>query len=284
MVCSALQCSKNFLVIKIAALFLLADLLYKDYYFDHKFSLTTSSDSGLGLAASGLKIDQLFIGDISTQYKSGRTVVDVKIDSNSNVATTVTVNEIVSGLKTSFSFKTPDQTSGKVDVQYLHERAAINSSIGLSSTPLLELAATIGTRELSLGAEVGFDSASASFTKYNSGIGYNKPDFSASLILADKGETLRASYFHLFNPANGAAVAAEISHRFKTSENSFSIGSCHSLDHLTTLKTRFSNSGKVALLCQHEWRPKSFVTLSAEYDPKAVRAPSRLGLAVALKP
>lgn len=47
MVCSALQCSKNFLVIKIAALFLLADLLYKDYYFDHKFSLTTSSDSGL---------------------------------------------------------------------------------------------------------------------------------------------------------------------------------------------------------------------------------------------
>ncbi|KAJ6830576.1 mitochondrial outer membrane protein porin 6 [Iris pallida] len=73
-------------------------------------------------------------------------------------------------------------------------------------------------------------------------------------------------------------------HRFNTLENSFSIGSSHNLDPLTKVKTRFSNNGKVAVLCQHEWRPKSLVTLSAEYDPKAVMAPSRMGLALALKP
>jgi voltage-dependent anion channel protein 2 len=55
--------------------------------------------------------------------------------------------------------------------------------IGLASTPLVELAATIGINEFSVGAEVGFDSSSASVTKYNSGIGYNKSDFSASLLL-----------------------------------------------------------------------------------------------------
>jgi voltage-dependent anion channel protein 2 len=59
----------------------------------------------------------------------------------------------------------------------------LNSTIGLASTPLVELAATIGTNELSVGAEVGFDSTSASVTKYNSGIVYNKSDFSASLLL-----------------------------------------------------------------------------------------------------
>ncbi|AQL09500.1 Mitochondrial outer membrane protein porin 4 [Zea mays] len=47
---------------------------------------------------------------------------------------------------------------------------------------------------------------------------------------------------------------------------------------------RFSNSGKVGLLCQHEWRPKSLVTLSAEYDLKVVSAPSRIGMAISLKP
>lgn len=260
------------------------DLLTRDYNFDHKFTLTTLSDAGLGLTTTAVKVDQLFIGDICTKYKSGRTTVDVKVDSSSNVSTAVTVDEIMPGAKASLSFKIPDQMSGKIDVQYLHDHAAINSSIGLTPTPLLEFAATIGSKEFSLGGEVGFNSASASFTKYNAGIGFNKQDLSAALILADKGETLRASYHHVLNPISGAAVAAEMVHRFNTYENSFSIGSCHSVDPLTTVKTRFSNSGKVGFLCQHMWRPKSLVTLSAEYDPKAATGPTKVGLAVALKP
>ncbi|KAF8780082.1 hypothetical protein HU200_001738 [Digitaria exilis] len=262
----------------------LTDLLYKDYNFDQKFSLSTSSNTGLNLTATGVKINEDFIGDIRTQHKSGRTTVDVIIDSDSKVFTTVTVDEALTGLKTSFSFKVPDHKSGKLDLQYAHNRFALNSTIGLTSAPLVELAATVGTSELSLGAEVGFDSASASVTKYNSGIGYNKPDFSASLLLADKGETLKASYIHLFNPTNGATVAAEVTHKLKTKENYFTIGSSHALDSSTLLKTRFSNSGKVGLLCQHEWRPKSLVTLSAEYDPKVVRSPSRFGVAISVKP
>ena len=108
--------------------------------------------------------------------------------------------------------------------------------------------------------------------------------FAFLIFRADKGETLKASYVHVVNPITGAAVAAEIVHRFNTYENTFTIGSCHSLDPLTTLKTRFNNSGKAAVVCQHEWRPKSLITLSAEYDPKAISAPSRVGLALALKP
>jgi voltage-dependent anion channel protein 2 len=71
----------------------------------------------------------------------------------------------------------------QLDVQYLHPHAAIDSSIGLNPNPLLELSAAIGSKDLSLGAEVGFDTASASFTKYNAGIGLNKPDYSAAVLL-----------------------------------------------------------------------------------------------------
>lgn len=71
----------------------------------------------------------------------------------------------------------------QIDMQYLHAHAAISSSIGLAPTPRLELAATVGSKDLNLGAEIGFDTASASFTKYNVGIGFDKQDFSASLIL-----------------------------------------------------------------------------------------------------
>ncbi|KAK9274478.1 hypothetical protein L1049_022081 [Liquidambar formosana] len=260
------------------------DLLTKDYNFDHKFTLSMLSSTGLGLTTTGLKRDQIFVGDINTLYKSGNTAVDVKVDTYSNVSTKVTVNDILPGTRTVFSFKIPDHKSGKLDVQYLHHHAAIDSSIGLNPTPLLELSAAIGSKDLSLGGEVGFDTASASFTKYNAGISFNKPDFSAALFLTDKGQTLKASYFHSLKPHDETTVAAEMTHRFSTYENSFTIGSSHKVDPYTMIKTRFSDNGKVATLCQREWRPKSLITISAEYDTKAINAASKFGVALALKP
>ncbi|KAG0484410.1 hypothetical protein HPP92_008489 [Vanilla planifolia] len=260
------------------------DLLTKDYNFDHKFSLATSSLVGLGITATGVKLGEASFGDISTQYKSGKATVDVKVDTNSTVSATITVNEIVSGAKATFNFKIPDQKCGKLDVQYLQDHVAINSSIGMNTAPILELAAATGTREFCIGAEIGFDSTNATFTKYNAGIGYNQHDFSAALILADKGETLKASYIHFLDPLNKSAVAAEMSHLRKTCENIFTIGTSHALDPLTLVKARISNNSKVAVLCQHEWRPKSLVTVSAEYDPRAVISPSRVGVSLALKP
>lgn len=75
-----------------------------------------------------------------------------------------------------------------------------------------------------------------------------------------------------------------MTHRFSSTENSFSIGSSHALDPQTMVKTRFSGNGKIAMLCQREWRPKSLITLSAEYDSKANNVAPKLGLALALKP
>nr|POF06396.1 mitochondrial outer membrane protein porin 4 [Quercus suber] len=235
------------------------DLLTRDYNFDHKYTLSLEeipygqrvlvqkqSSSFVrarwkGLIATGLKRDQIFVGDINTLYKSGKTTVDVKVDTYSNVSTKVILSDILPSTKAAFSFKIPDHKSGKLDVQYIHPYAAIDSSIGLNPTPLLELSVAIGSKDLSLGAEVGFDTASANFTKYNAGIGMNKPDYSAPVLLTDKGQ-------------------------------------------LTVVKTRFSDNGKVAMLCQHEWRPKSLLTLSAEYDSKASNASPKLGLALSLKP
>lgn len=71
----------------------------------------------------------------------------------------------------------------QLDVHYLHHHAAINSSIGLNPNPRLDVAAAIGSKDVAIGGEIGFDTSSSSFTKYNAGISYNKPDFSAALIL-----------------------------------------------------------------------------------------------------
>ncbi|KAL0288509.1 UNVERIFIED_CONTAM: Mitochondrial outer membrane protein porin 6 [Sesamum calycinum] len=271
------------------------DLLTKDYNYDQKFSLSIPSSTGMGLTATGIKKDQIFVGDISTQYRSGKATVDVKVDTYSNISTKVTY-DVVPGTKAAISFNVPDHKSGKLDVHYIHHHAAINSSIGLNPSPLLEVAAAIGSKDVAIGGEIGFDTSSSSFTKCNAGISFNMPDFSAALIFvpslkfcqgfkaADKGQTVKASFAHLVNPLTGTEVAAEMTHRLSGYENSFSIGSIHKVDPLTLVKTRFSDNGKVAVLSQRQWRPNSIATFSAEYDTKAVNQAPKFGLSIALKP
>ncbi|XP_074573383.1 mitochondrial outer membrane protein porin 6-like [Curcuma longa] len=67
-----------------------------------------------GLTATGIKVNEQFLGDISTQCRNGKTLIDVKVDTNSNVSTTTTVDELLAGAKTKLSFKLPDQKSGKI--------------------------------------------------------------------------------------------------------------------------------------------------------------------------
>ncbi|XP_047942547.1 mitochondrial outer membrane protein porin 4-like [Salvia hispanica] len=145
-----------------------------------------------------------------------------------------------------------------------------NSSIGLNPSPQLEVSAAIGSKDIAIGGEVGFDTSSSSFTKYNAGISFNKQDFSAAVLLIDKGQTVKASYGHVVNPLMGTEVTAEMTHRLSNFQNSFSLGSVHKIDSLTSMKTRFSDDGKIAISSQREWRPKSLVTFSAEYDTKAI--------------
>ncbi|XP_078174969.1 mitochondrial outer membrane protein porin 6-like [Carex rostrata] len=59
------------------------------------------------------------------------------------VSTTVTVNEAITGLKSSFSFKIPDHKSGKLNLQYLNEKIALNCGIGMTTTSLIDCAVSL---------------------------------------------------------------------------------------------------------------------------------------------
>ncbi|KAJ6771309.1 VOLTAGE-DEPENDENT ANION-SELECTIVE CHANNEL [Salix koriyanagi] len=113
------------------------DLLYKDYQSDHKFTVTTYTSSGVAITSTGIKKGDLFLADISSQLKNKNITTDVKVDTNSNLLTTITIDEPAPGLKTIFSFKVPDQRSGKVELQYQHEHAGISTSLGFTANPIV---------------------------------------------------------------------------------------------------------------------------------------------------
>ncbi|KAG7030003.1 hypothetical protein SDJN02_08348, partial [Cucurbita argyrosperma subsp. argyrosperma] len=260
------------------------DLLYKDYQSDHKFTVTTYTSGGVAISSTGVKKGEVFLADVSTQLKNNNITTDVKVDTNSNVHTTITIDEPAPGLKTIFSFRVPDQRSGKVELLYQHEYAGISTGIGLTASPIVNFSGVVGNDKLSLGTDLSFDTASGNLTKLNAGLSYTHSDLIAALTLNDKGDAVTASYYHLVSPLSNTAVGAELSHSFSSNENTLTIGTQHALDHLTSVKARVNNYGRTSALIQHEWRPKSLFTISGEVDTRAIEKNVKIGLALALKP
>lgn len=77
---------------------------------------------------------------------------------------------------------------------------------------------------------------------------------------------------------------AEITRRFSVNENTFTVGGLYAIDHLTSVKARLNNHGRLGALLQHEVIPKSVVTISGEFDTKALEKHPKFGLAIILKP
>ncbi|KAG8366839.1 hypothetical protein BUALT_Bualt16G0009600 [Buddleja alternifolia] len=260
------------------------DLLNKDYHSDQKFTLTTYSPTGVTLTSTGTKKGDLFLADINTQLKHKNVTTDFKVDTSSNLLTTVTIDEPTPGLKTILSFRVPDQRSGKLELQYLHDYVGISSSVGLTANPIVNFSGVVGNNKLALGSDVSFDTKEGSFIKCNFGATFTNADLIAALTLNDKGDTLSASYYHTVSPLTNTAVGAEVTHSFSSNENTIAVGTQHSLDPLTTVKARLNNFGKANALIQHEWRPKLLITVSTEVDTKSIDKNAKFGLALALKP
>lgn len=260
------------------------DLLNKDYGCDQRFTITTESDTGVVLSSTVAKKGGLSAGDVAALYKHKNAVLDVKVDTESNVCTTFTVTDILPSTKTVASLKLPDYKSGKLEVQYLHEHATFTTAVGLNQSPAFDFSATIGTPSIAFGAEASYLTAVGNFAKYNAGVSLTKPDSSASVILADKGDSLRASYLHHLSQLNGGAVVGEVSRRFSTNENTLTVGCSYVVDPHTVVKANLNNHGNLAALLQHNLKPKSFMTISVAFDTKALEKNPKFGLALSLKP
>lgn len=261
------------------------DVLTKDYTTDQKLTVSSYSTSGVALTSTAVKKSGVSTGDVAAQYKHKNTIVDVKLDTESNIATTLTFTDILPSTKTISSFKLPDYNSGKLEIQYFHDHATLTTNIALGQSPIVDVSTTVGTPSIAFGAEAGYDTKSGTFTKYNAGVSVTtKPDSSASIILGDKGDSIKASYVHNLDLLKRSVAVAEITRKFSTNENTVTVGGSIAVDHLTQVKARLNNNGKLGALVQHEIIPKSLLTISGEIDTKALEKNPRFGLAIALKP
>lgn len=71
----------------------------------------------------------------------------------------------------------------QVEVQYLHDYAGVNASIGLTANPVVNLSGVIGSETFAVGSDVAFDTATGNFTKCNAGLSITNQDLIAALTL-----------------------------------------------------------------------------------------------------
>lgn len=160
------------------------EILYKDYSYDRKVSVTTLTQDGqIALTSNILHKESHSVGDVAAQFKYKNAVIDVQVDTQSNIATTLTLTDIMPSFKSIASVKLPDYNSAKLELQYFHEHAALSSSVSFNKSPVFDVSATCGTPSTVIGVEAGYDTSIADFTKYNVGISMTKPDSCTSVIL-----------------------------------------------------------------------------------------------------
>ncbi|KAL0395831.1 UNVERIFIED_CONTAM: Mitochondrial outer membrane protein porin 2 [Sesamum calycinum] len=260
------------------------DLLTKDYLSDHKFSVSTYSESGVALTTTAAKKGGYSSGDVAAQYIYKNTFVDVKVDTESNISAILAVADIVPSSKTIATLKFPNYESGKLEFQYFHPHASLTAAVGLNQAPPVDVSLTLGTPTFALGAEAGYETTSGKLTKYTAGITVTKPDSCASVILGDKGDTIKVSYIHYLDQLKRTAAVGEISRKFSTNENIFTVGGSCAIDSLTLLKMKLNNHGTLGAVLQHEVIRKSLVTISSEFDTRALDRTPKFGVSLALKP
>ncbi|KAG8091468.1 hypothetical protein GUJ93_ZPchr0012g19399 [Zizania palustris] len=260
------------------------DLLTKDYTYDQKVTVSTVTASGLALTSTAVKKGGLYSLDVSSVYKHKNTLIDVKVDTESNISTTLTVLDALPSTKLVTSVKLPDYNAGKVELQYFHENASFVTFVAMKPSPVVEFSGTVGGQGLSFGAEGGYDTATGKFTKYSAGLGITKPEYHAAFILADQGDAIKVSGLYHFDEKQKAAAVAELTRKLSTNESTLTVGGMYAVDHQTIVKAKLNNTGKLATLLQHEVKPKSLLTISGEFDTKALDRPPKFGVALALKP
>eukprot|EP00256_Glycine_max_P055561 XP_014622765.1 mitochondrial outer membrane protein porin 5 isoform X5 [Glycine max] len=159
------------------------DILTKDYNSDQRFTISSSTNSGLDLKSTLVKSRGLSSGDVAAEFKYKNKAVNVKVDTESNVLTTFTVSDVVPSAKTIASIRLPDYSSGKVEVQYLHEHVAFTLGVGLDRSPVIDFSGTMGTPSIAFGAETSYSTSVGKFMKYNAGLCLKMPSSNASVIL-----------------------------------------------------------------------------------------------------
>merc|ERR1711934_383084 len=252
------------------------DLLGGGFQLNQKVTATTKTDTGVDFTVSGVKKDEKLDGDIKASYKTSDYSADIKVTAS------IAYSKLFPGLKVALNGSIPDKASGKLSFDYSGcANYIIKGNVGLTSTPKAEVSVTVGHSGLSAGAEAGYCTKASAVTKWGIGAAYAASDYKCALLVADKGDTLKASYVHSVSAST--TVGGEVVRKFAKATTTFTLGAAHKLENGASTKAKIDNTGIASILYEQEFAPKSKTAVTLQFDTMNLNKSARVGVAFDFK-
>jgi len=264
------------------------DVFGKGYHFGLvKLEVKSKTSSGVEFTAGGNTTTDggKVTGSLETKYKikeHGLSLTE-KWTTDNSLNTTVDYEKLVPGLKLTLdsSFK-PDtgDKSGKLKADYKHEKLVFGADMNLSSSPLVNISASVGHGAYALGYQTAFDAGKSALTKHNLAVAYNAGD----MIIhgtANDSKQFGAGVYLKNSPALETGITLATG---GSGGNSFAIGAKYALASDACIRAKVNNASQIGLSYEQKLRDGIKMTLSTNLDGTKLNEPGhKLGLALEME-
>jgi voltage-dependent anion channel protein 2 len=263
------------------------ELLYGDrdgvFIFEKQAKITTKTADGVEFGLTSKFKDSKVEQEVSASFKADKYALKASVNPAGKIVTTLTLTNPVPNLTLGISGALPDQSSGKLTLDYAVPNLTLKSSTTLTSNPVVNVAASTGYKGGVFGVSGVYDSKSASVSSWEAAAGYTSLDYQVAASL-NNSDLAKLAYTH--NLDRSASVGAEVSKKVTDSAESptkFTVGYAKRLQGGGLAKARLDNAGIAALLYSAEVQPNTKVTHAVQFDVTNPNTPPKYGFALDLK-
>ncbi|MEW5307440.1 MAG: hypothetical protein WDW38_008753 [Sanguina aurantia] len=251
------------------------------FQYDPKVSYSGSTSTGVAFTATATQKSDRVDASLKAAYATKKYTLEAVYNPSNKVNVSASYTDLAPGVKITGSVVLPDPSSAKLGAEYSNPYVNLKANVGLVSSPVVDFAMASGYKSVIVGGEVAYDTAKASLSKYNFGVGYHAPDHQAAAFLQDRGSALRLSYAHNITPAQ--TVGAEIVRKLATSDTSFTLAYSRKLSNGALSKFKVDNAGLMSVLYETKLTTGEKVAGSLQMQATDLTKPIKYGFALELQ-
>eukprot|EP01024_Parvocaulis_polyphysoides_P073212 TRINITY_DN9404_c0_g1_i1.p1 TRINITY_DN9404_c0_g1~~TRINITY_DN9404_c0_g1_i1.p1 ORF type:complete len:274 (+),score=21.12 TRINITY_DN9404_c0_g1_i1:52-873(+) len=256
------------------------DVVGSKFQFDQKLILSGKSFDGVSFNINSVNKGDQVTAEAKGSYKAKNVSFDTTVTSAGQAKTSISHSNLTPGLKLSLSGTVPDINSATLNVDYAQQYFNLKTSLGLTSTPKMEVSLATGYQGFLVGSDIGYDTAKQAVSKWSVALGYAVSDWSGTVMLTDKGDAIKAQVAHKMSPTSTAA--AEVQQTLSTSNTTFTVGYQTKLPSGALAKVKLNNMGIMAMLYEHNISSGAKVAACYEVDVTDLDKAPRYGFSVDL--
>lgn len=251
------------------------------FQFNKIVNLETKTADGVTFLASTIQKDDSVETALKATYKTKAYGFNAAFNAAGKLSASIAFNDVAPGVTATVSGTLPDVTTAKLGIDYIAPYINMKTLIGLTQSPKVDVAATTGYKDLTLGANLSYDSLKSDVTAWSLVTGLTRGDYQGAVILTDKGQTLKVVYAH--NLDAFTAAGAEVVKKSLSDKTTFTLGFSKILEGGALAKVRLDSDGVTSLLYEQALSPLSRISLASQFDATDLSKTPKFGIALNLK-